>query len=920
VSSSDPTRFEMDGMSVDLDAHEAGSVLLTEQEVALLRVLWEGRGRPVDKATLYREVWGYRSMPRGRALDFAVRRLRKKLGPPGESALETVRGVGFRLRAVALPVSPSTEVPPPPAPLPTDGGRAALRRLRPPTPYVGSTAVMAELAERLDQRQRCITLLGPAGIGKTRLAVEVLWARRQPVRVVELADLPRGADPIRRLAAVLTLSPTTQSIDTLAAAAARAGPGVLLVDRCAHVADQLRAPLEAILRQSDLIVLTTSRHRLGLAGEVVFDVGPLDTPTAARLLVDRARAVRRGLRLTPEDAVAKGIVHHLGGVPLAIELAASRLRATRPAQLERRLAEDLSAIHLSGPRPLADAISWSWDLLSDDLRAALVRLTALDGSFDDVGAAAVLGEEPDAVWTAIEGLLDRSWLQPVDDEHGLQYAILAPLRAWVRQRVGPPPPEALDGLIHLCIRRARAGGPLHHSCALGLDALRLVSQHAVDSAHPLAGLVAGYSVRAASRALMPAALEARAVGLQDRLRSPSVDLTVEVGWAVQRGGDDAHARALLDQTDGCDHATVLGRLRGRWLDARLLTNAGQTALAAERCERLCDDALQAGIAMVAAGAASLLVELYIDLGRTDDALQSGRRAQSIATGAHGHGCASHLAPNMLIRLAPLYLMKGEVDLARTMLRDAAVAGRRAQSPVLEGGAWVNLAMLEAIVGCPEAARPLLERVERANFSMGRAMTDVQVLLGWAYVARAEGDLDRARQCGLRGIEVARAGGVLRMVAVSMGSLMWTDVVAGRHRSEVTEEALRICRDGGLQLMGCTVVGLAAWLAARAGDAHAGALATEALGLADAVGDADEVVYAYAGAAVGRAAVGDRAGADRCLEAGARLSEKLAHLRSLADVVPMARREVAERLTAYGTAHAGDTVAPESETDGASSQM
>jgi len=881
-------RFRVGPLLVDLAAYQVGSEQLSEQEVALLRVLHDARGHTVDKESLYREVWGYRTMPRGRALDFAVRRLRKKLGPDGEQALETVRGVGFRLRTEPVE-APGIQDAGPEGP--SSGGLAALRKLRPTTSFVGAPDVVAELSAHLEGGARCITLLGPAGIGKTRLAVEALSSLGGKVWVAELCDLPVSADPLQRLGAVLSAPSAGLSIDGLARAAVRAGRGVLLVDRCAHVADGLRPALEAVLRMSELVVVATSRHRLGVEGETLFDVGPLPPHDAARLLVDRARAVRRGLRLCEDDLTTARIVSHLGGVPLAIELAASRLRATSPRQLERRLREDLRGLDASGHRPLGEAIRWSWDLLSAEHQAAVVCLSLLDVRFDEAAAIAVLQADSKGAWSALEDLVDRSWLQPVDDDNGLQYVFLAPMRAWVREHGPAAPRSAYDGLVDHCLRRARAAARMGLQGAGGLDQLRCATRFAVAEGHPEAALLASYAMRVARRSLTPVPLLAWARKLQASLTTPSGDLAVEMGWAVHQSGDSAGAQVIVDEAVGYTCWSVFGRMRARWLQARLLTDGGHTPLAAERVEVLRVDAEAAGQMVVAVGAASLLVELYIDLGRLGDALAAGRWALQIVESSDGGLDSSALGPSMLTRLAPLYLMEGDVALARTMLRDAAVAGERIQCRNIEGGALLNLAMLEAVVGEAEPARALLEQVIRAGFSDGRPMVQVQVELVRCLAAMAEDELGEARSFAVRAVRLSRTSGGQRMKGAALSFVLRLDVLSGHSHSSVADEVVTLCREGGLHLLGSMVVGYRAWLAARAGEPGADVLADEAVALADVGGRADELVSAFAGAAVGYAAEQRWDDADRSMARAHRLAHELAHLGGVVDLMERAKGEV-----------------------------
>jgi len=251
----------------------------------------------------------------------------------------------------------------------------------------------------------------------------------------------------------------------------------------------------------------------------------------------------------------------------------------------------------------------------------------------------------------------------------------------------------------------------------------------------------------------------------------------------------------------------------------------------------------------------------------------------------------HEAPSMLVRLAPLYLMEGDVDLARSMLRDAARGGARQQCRSQEGGALLNLAMLEATVGESGAARELLVQVARGGFCDGCAMMDVQVELALSLAAMADGELGLARRHAENAVDRSRTRGGRRMEGAALGFVLRLDVLAGRRHSPVGDEAVALCRDSGLHLLGCMVVGLRAWLAARAGEPHAGELADEAVKLADVGGRADEPVCAFAGAAVAYASVGRAEDAHRCLAEAERLADEMSFLLGLVELAAQARDEV-----------------------------
>ncbi len=198
-----------------------------------------------------------------------------------------------------------------------------------------------------------VTLVGGVGVGKTRLAHELGWrevSNHGETWLVELVGLDDPALLVRTIAAAVGAPARHGRLDALSAHL-QAKPILLLLDNCEHLVQACAELVGQLLRRCPrLRVLATSREPLGIAGEVIWSVGPLDCPetveqiehaAAARLFVDRARAVSPGLRLSTVHA--GGVVRicrTVEGNPLALELAASRTRALTIAELADRLADD----------------------------------------------------------------------------------------------------------------------------------------------------------------------------------------------------------------------------------------------------------------------------------------------------------------------------------------------------------------------------------------------------------------------------------------------------------------------------------------------------------------------------------------------------------------------------------------------------
>ncbi|MFF8808679.1 AfsR/SARP family transcriptional regulator [Streptomyces omiyaensis] len=393
--------------------------------------------------------------------------------PPGP-------GPGSGLRPPPRPhpsPDPAPAPAPTPAPVPTPDDGNIRPRL---TSFVGREPELAALREDLG-RSRLVTLTGPGGSGKTRLAEE---AARQVAGahawIAELAPLDDpGALPgavlsalrlreinlITRDGAPLQDDPTAHLVEHLAHR-----PGLLLVlDNCEHVVDAAAALAETLLAHCPgLRVLATSREPLGVPGETVRPVEPLPPAPAHRLFTERARAVRPAFdeeyaHDADADAVAE-ICRRLDGLPLAIELAAARLRLLTPRQIADRL-DDRFRLLTSGARTLLPrqqtlraVVDWSWDLLDPVERTLLRRVSVFTGGWDLPAAEAVdTGRPPEAdallpgspaasvaaplaTLETLGALVDKSLVVAAPSDDGaMRYRLLETIHEYAAERAAETP-------------------------------------------------------------------------------------------------------------------------------------------------------------------------------------------------------------------------------------------------------------------------------------------------------------------------------------------------------------------------------------------------------------------------------------------------------------------------------------------------
>jgi predicted ATPase/class 3 adenylate cyclase len=317
----------------------------------------------------------------------------------------------------------------------------------PPTTLVGRDAEV-EVVGHLVGEHRLVTLTGVGGCGKTRLAIEAAeqLARQFPdgVRFADLAavtDVTRVADAVVH---ALGLADDPTVTDPLVRLTAYLADRALLcvLDNCEHVLDTCARLCEAIVScPGRSRLLATSREPLGLVGEQVYIVPPLDADTdAVRLFADRAAEARAGftVRDTNRDVVAQ-ICRCLDGIPLAIELAAARVAHLSAAQVLDRL-DDRFRLLIGGRRrvqrhqTLAATIDWSHDLLEPDEQMVLRRLAAFPATFSFEAAEAVAGVGD--VIQPLGSLVAKSLVQVVEDDDLLRYRLHETLRLYAEAKLG----------------------------------------------------------------------------------------------------------------------------------------------------------------------------------------------------------------------------------------------------------------------------------------------------------------------------------------------------------------------------------------------------------------------------------------------------------------------------------------------------
>jgi predicted ATPase len=584
------------------------------QALSTLKGILEPAGRLPAQAVLQADRISVRVVAGALACD-AVRFERDVRAGRADTAGEIYRGEllpGFyddwiceeRLRLASVrerltvhgPRVPDVASEPAPPPLPPPQ-RSVAQRSRIPT-YLTRMFGADEQVTRLRAAvltRRLVTLTGPGGSGKTRLAVELAHQLHGPagwpravvppvgpfdlVAFVALLACKTGAQARDALTGALEIAPGSED-PLVALTDALAGRHVLLVldnlEQIEGQAQELVAHLLAALPA--LHVMATSRRALGVDGECEFAVTPLapaaadtDLDGAARnpavtLFVDRARAVRADFHLSARNAATLvELTRVLGGMPLAIELAASRVRSVSPAEMLVRLrgsaAPRLDLLSRSGPRGAADprhasmqrTIAWSWELLSSPQARLLSALASFAGSFTGAAAQALMVGESLDPQLLLDDLVANSLVHAHSDgDETLRFGLSQPIRDFAM---------------------ARQDGAQARHWRASLRAWALGWAHGLPPTPPLSAL----------RTEMPNLLAALASAVEDDAPQEAVELLL----ALRRCLEDVELPA-----EGLVHAQVtvercadpLLQARGRTLLGPLLFTAGQFETATRQAE------------------------------------------------------------------------------------------------------------------------------------------------------------------------------------------------------------------------------------------------------------------------------------------------------------------------------------------------
>jgi len=608
-------------------------------------------------------------------------------------------------------------------------------------PIVGRQVELEE-AGRLGAAGRLLTLTGPAGIGKSRLAFELAYrtesAYRDGAVAVDLAPVPDDTLVPATVAAALgvTLTPGRAAADSIREHV-HAQHLLLLLDNCEHLVAACAQLVDVLLRDSPgLRVLTTSREPLRVHGEVVWVVPPLTARAAAELLTRQAQAAGAAAFRPEELRLARDVCAHLEGLPLAIQLAAAHVPALGITQVAELLDDRFGFLaggsRVDPPRhqTLRAALDWSFTLLDPSEQHVMARLATFVGGWNLKGAQDVCGQGDNsrvAVLQALEGLVHKSVVGLEKTGAERRYRFLETVReyAWERLEEGGDAVATRDRHAEYFATLVEAGASTRLGICYPRDLVGLRLEHA--------------NLRAA---------------LQWRLDSGRRDEGLRLcqaisGYWLSQGllleGEDWFAR-FLDREDEPPSAVIAAALHS-W--ARLSEYAGDLDRALERFE--------------------------------------GSRSISAALGD------LTLWARASCGLGDLALHRSEYAKAKDLYTSAAEAARQAESTPEEAQALLGLGRVTGLMGDPQLSTTWLDRALTLQRRLGDRWGVAYVLNEQGQQARLAGQLDQARtlleECHVlwrqSGTRMGERAAVMNLALVNL------ELGAVRRAAQLARESLKL---------------------------------------------------------------------------------------------------------------------------------
>ncbi len=659
--------------------------------------------------------------------------------------------------------------------------------------FVGRRGSLQELARRFDSGSRLVSLLGIGGGGKTRLATRFGWSW--------LGEFPGGVwfcdlSPARALEGLV--SAVAQGLQLplgqedpvvhIGQAIAGRGPCLVILDNFEHLARHAESTLGRWLeRAAEACFLVTTREVLGIAGEETLALAPLAAGDAEALFERRAAAAKRDFAPGAEDKEAIAtLVKLLDGLPLAIELAAARVRTLAPRALLARMSERFKLLASSGGRhdrqaTLRAAFDWSWDLLPTAEKMALAQLSVFEGGFTLESAEAVidLSTLSDPPWTldVVNALVDKSFVRPLSAE---RFDLLVSVQAYAAEHLQTEGRYPGSGPAALAAAQARhaewfaALGPqraTENRCA-DLDNLVAACRRSVATGDPVLAAGALDGAWGALNLLGPlragVELATTVCQMPQLAGANAAHAHAVLGWALEVTSQRSPAALHLEQAIAL--AQAAGDLACEAVASARLGNlhlrSGDVARARERHGHALTLARRAGDEAVECSALNALGTLEFDQGHMEQALVHYEAALEIARRIGHRRMLGILAGNV----GNLHAQQGRMDLALRGCEEGLALARLTGDHAREANMLSNLGALQHLVGRHEESFGTSQNALRMLRELGNRRSECAVLGNLGQTRAALGDTGGALTHYQDAIALARQIGIRRLEGHLLGHL------------------------------------------------------------------------------------------------------------------------------------------------------
>ncbi|HTJ18977.1 MAG TPA: tetratricopeptide repeat protein [Steroidobacteraceae bacterium] len=632
--------------------------------------------------------------------------------------------------------------------------------------FVARDEVLDSLAALFRDERRLVTVLGIGGIGKTRLAIRYAstWLGDYPggawfcdlsaassidgiaLGVAQGLDVPLGkADPVQQLGAAI----------------ASRGPCLIILDNFEQVARYAEATIGQWLEKAhDASFLVTSREVLGIVGEEAFELAPLPIDAAVRLFEIRARAAHPPFKSAgAEQGAIANLVELLDRLPLAIELAAARVRVMSPRVMLERMGDRFKLLASFGGRrerqaTLRATLDWSWELLSHSERSVLTQLAVFEGGFSLRAAEAVVqvprsDATREAEWLpdVVQGLVEKSLLRQAE---GLRFEMLRSVHDYATSQLHE---SAVPTSLHATQAYRRHWtyfGSLDETAATAercADRENLIvacrrAAAASDTARAIGALsnaAAALQLTGPFRAILELAGVVETCDLLNVRELAVLNRVAGTGHLVLGQADNARARFAIGLQQARSTVDVATIVRILCLKANLATT-GATA------DSVLADLEEAKLLATSSGDPSLEVRVLSSSGAFQH--RSGHIAQAIQSYEAAVKIAAvlgnkHWQGGMSGNLGFIALTQGRLADARNYLEMALACASEMGDRQWEGNTRCNLGLLLYHLGEPDAAKSELERTLALAKSVGHRRLEATVLCNLGIVAEARNDLEHA---------------------------------------------------------------------------------------------------------------------------------------------------------------------------------